>query len=81
MTGVDSTAEPVATVLVHEGERSTAAGMDGDTYVQFARKGLALQKTQIGANVRLAPAGAYDAGYTLMGSRVGKVGGGEDELV
>ncbi|WP_263384401.1 PIG-L family deacetylase [Granulicella arctica] len=75
VTGVDTTAEPVATVEVHEGEKSTALGMDGDSYVQFARKGLALQKTQIGNGVRLAPAGAFDAGYTLMGSRVGKGGG------
>ena len=74
VTGKDSTAVPTATVLVHEGDHPTdptlAAAMGGDTFVQFARKGLALQKTQIGPNVRLAPAGAFDAGYTLMGSRV-----------
>ncbi len=71
VTNRDTTTEPVATVQIHEGEKSTALGMDGDTYVQFARKGLALQKTQIGSGVRLAPAGAFDSGYTLIASRVG----------
>jgi hypothetical protein len=40
------------------------------TYVQFARKGLALQKTQIGEGVRLAPSGAFDVSYHRYGSRV-----------
>ncbi len=70
VTGKDITHEPLATVEIHEGEASQRLGMDGLSYVQFARKGLALQKTQIGASVRLAPAGAYDVGYTLMASRV-----------
>ena len=71
VTNQDSTKEPAATVQIHEGEKSTTLGMDGDSYVQFARKGLALQKTQIGSGVRLAPAGAFDSGYTLIASRVG----------
>jgi LmbE family N-acetylglucosaminyl deacetylase len=58
---------PQANVVVHEGETSALLGM---TYVQFARKGLALQKTQIGAGVRLAPAGAFDVSYHRYGSRV-----------
>ena len=33
-------------------------------------KGLALQKTQIGEGVRLAPAGAFDVSYHRYGSRV-----------
>ncbi len=74
VTGQDSTAVPAATVLIHEGDKPTdptlAAAMGGDTFVQFARKGLALQKTQIGPDARLAPAGAFDAGYTLMASRL-----------
>ena len=70
-----STAVPMATVLVHEGDPATvfgkpALGMEGLSYVQFARKGLALQKTQIGPNVRLAPAGRSDAPYKLMASRL-----------
>ena len=62
-----STEIPKANVVVPEGEYSKLLGM---SYVQFARKGLALQKTQIGGNVRLAPAGKYDVGYTRYGSRV-----------
>ncbi|HWZ52604.1 MAG TPA: PIG-L family deacetylase [Granulicella sp.] len=62
-----STEVPKANVVVPEGEYSKLLGM---SYVQFARKGLALQKTQIGSGVRLAPAGKYDVGYTRYGSRV-----------
>jgi LmbE family N-acetylglucosaminyl deacetylase len=62
-----STETPQANVVVHEGEPSTVLGM---TYVQFARKGLALQKTQIGEGVRMAPAGAFDVSYHRYGSRV-----------
>jgi len=58
---------PKANVVVHEGEPSALLGM---SYVQFARKGLALQKTQIGEGVRLAPAGAFDVSYHRYGSRV-----------
>jgi LmbE family N-acetylglucosaminyl deacetylase len=70
VTGKDIDHEPTATVTIHEGAKSALLGMEGDSWVQFARKGLALQKTQIGGNVRLAPTGAMDVGYTLMGSRV-----------
>jgi len=58
---------PHANVVVHEGESSAVLGM---TYVQFARKGLALQKTQIGEGVRMAPAGTFDVSYHRYGSRV-----------
>ncbi len=60
-------AVPTANIQIHEGEFSDALGM---TYVQFARQGLALQKTQIGAGVRVPPAGAFDVAYTRYGSRV-----------
>jgi hypothetical protein len=40
------------------------------SYVQFAREGLGLQKTQIGGGVRLARAGAFDVRYHRYGSRV-----------
>ena len=73
-TGADTTSVPTATVLIHEGDKpadaTLLAAMGGETYVQFARRGLALQKSQIGANARLAPAGAFDAPYTLMASRL-----------
>ncbi len=62
-----STETPQANVVVHEGEESPVLGM---TYVQFARKGLALQKTQIGEGVRLAAAGAFDVSYHRYASRV-----------
>jgi LmbE family N-acetylglucosaminyl deacetylase len=65
-----TTEPPIANVMIPEGEVSSAPGMDGNSYVQFARKGLALQKTQIGGNVRLAPGGAYDAPYTRYASRI-----------
>jgi LmbE family N-acetylglucosaminyl deacetylase len=62
-----TTQEPTPNVVVPEGEFSKILGM---SYVQFARKGLALQKTQIGGGVRLAPAGKFDVGYTRYGSRL-----------
>ena len=81
VTGKVTNVEPAATVKIPEGDPATVAfagkpaapslGMDGLTYVQFARKGLALQKTQIGPGVRAAPPGKSETGYTLMGSRLG----------
>lgn len=70
-----STEEPKATLMVPEGEQSAELG--GRSYVQFAREGLALQRTQIGGGVRLAAAGRFDVGYTRYGSRVG--GGAEEK--
>jgi len=67
VTKVWSNEAPQANLVVHEGEQSAVLGM---TYVQFARKGLALQKTQIGEGVRLAPAGVFDVSYHRYGSRV-----------
>jgi LmbE family N-acetylglucosaminyl deacetylase len=58
---------PKENVVIHEGEASALLGM---SYVQFARQGLGLQKTQIGNNVRVPPAGAVDVGYHRYGSRV-----------
>jgi LmbE family N-acetylglucosaminyl deacetylase len=58
---------PKANVTVPEGEASPLLGM---SYVQFARLGLALQKSQIGSGERRAAPGKYDVGYTRYGSRV-----------
>jgi LmbE family N-acetylglucosaminyl deacetylase len=69
VTGADITHAPVPTVMIHEGEASTLLGMNGDTYIQFARKGLALQKSQNGGQSRGPGSGAFDAGYTLMAAR------------
>jgi LmbE family N-acetylglucosaminyl deacetylase len=67
VTKETTTETPKANVTIPEGEYSKVLGM---TYVQFGRKGLALQKTQIGEGVRLAPAGAFDVSYHRYGSRV-----------
>ena len=72
VTGVDIDHEPAPTVTIHESEVSTALGMNGDTYSQFARRGLALQRSQIGAGGRASAGGpGNDVGYTLMATRVG----------
>ncbi len=62
-----TTEPPKGNVSIPEGENSPLLGM---SYVQFARIGLALQKTQIGQGVRLAPAGAFNVSYHRYGSRV-----------
>ena len=40
------------------------------SYVQFARIGLGLQRSQIGPGMRLPPPGAFDIAYHLYGSRL-----------
>lgn len=59
---------PTANVEVPEGDHSDLLGM---SYVQFARRGLSLQRSQMGPRGRTAPAGQFDVGYTRYGSRVG----------
>jgi len=59
---------PKVNVVVPEGTPDPLLG--GLTYVQFARQGLALQKTQIGQGVRTAPGGRADVSYHRYGSRV-----------
>ena len=80
VTNQDSSNVPEPTVSIHEGEQSNMLGMEGLSYVQFARKGLALQKTQIGEGVRLAPAGTFDSGYTLMANRIHATPAHEESL-
>ncbi len=58
---------PGVNVVVHEGEASDKLGM---SYVQFARQGLGLQKTQIGNGARRAGAGVFDVRYHRWASRV-----------
>ena len=70
VTGQVSTTPPTATVTIHEGDKPDIPAFEGKSYIQWARQGLALQKSQIGAGFRLPPAGNYDVGYTLYGSRV-----------
>lgn len=63
-----SNEEPRANVEVPEGDHSDVLGM---SYVQFARHGLSLQRSQMGPGGRSASAGRFDVGYTRYGSRVG----------
>ncbi len=69
VTGKVSTVAPKADVMVPEGD--TDAMLGGLSYVQWARRGLALQRTQIGGGMRTAPAGRVDVGYTRYGGRTG----------
>ena len=62
-----SSESPVANVEVPEGDHSDLLGI---SYVQFARHGLSLQRSQMGPRGRTAPAGKFDVGYTRYGSRV-----------
>ncbi len=73
VTGEVTTTAPSVDVTVHEGQTDPLLSGPGEparSYVQFARIGLGLQKTQIGPGVRLAVAGAYDIGYHRYGSRL-----------
>ncbi len=86
VTGEVTTTIPSTDVVVHEGNTdpilSAAAGPGSGaaapgepaatsvSYVQFARIGLGLQKTQIGPGMRLPPPGAFDIGYHRYGSRL-----------
>ncbi|MGI4826891.1 MAG: PIG-L family deacetylase [Janthinobacterium lividum] len=73
VTGEITTTAPSADVTVHEGETDSLLSDPGESvrsYVQFARIGLGLQKTQIGPGVRLAAPGTYDISYHRYGSRL-----------
>ena len=73
VTGEVSTTPPSPDVVVHEGTADPLlTGADGKplTYVQFARIGLGLQKSQIPAGFRMPPAGRVDVSYHLYGSRL-----------
>jgi LmbE family N-acetylglucosaminyl deacetylase len=68
VTGEVTTKEPSVDVVVHEGTPDPLLG--GKSYVQFARIGLGLQKSQIGPGVRNAPGGTFDVSYHRYGSRL-----------
>jgi LmbE family N-acetylglucosaminyl deacetylase len=77
---------PKPDVIVHEGDSdpllTAAAANRADlpnpsldpatplSYVQFARVGLGLQRSQVGPGVRNAPAGKFDVAYHRYGSRL-----------
>jgi LmbE family N-acetylglucosaminyl deacetylase len=72
VTGEITTTVPSSDVVVHEGTTdkllSDSPSDPPRTYVQFARIGLGMQKSQIGGGVRVPPAGAFDVVYHLYGS-------------
>jgi len=74
VTGVVSTTEPTTDVVLHEGTVDALLSGPGEpprSYVQFARIGLAQQKSQVGGGSgRLPPAGAFDVSYHRYGSRL-----------
>jgi LmbE family N-acetylglucosaminyl deacetylase len=57
---------PTATLEIHEGQAAPAAGL---TFLQIAREGLGLQKTQNGGGLVPAP-GPQNTSYHRYGSRV-----------
>jgi LmbE family N-acetylglucosaminyl deacetylase len=84
VTGEVTTTPPSADVIVHEGTPdpllATTAAKPSDlssamakqttplSYIQFARIGLGLQKSQIDAGFHNAPSGIFDVAYHLYGS-------------
>ena len=78
VTGLVTKEPPTAEVVVHEGATdplltyaaahaadfpSSYRGSEQLSYVQFARIGLGLQKTQIGGSMRVPPVGTFDVAY------------------
>jgi LmbE family N-acetylglucosaminyl deacetylase len=73
VTGEVTTTTPSVDVTVHEGKIDPILGPhraveDFVSYVQFARHGLGLQKSQIGTKERVPPAGVFDVSYHRYGS-------------
>jgi LmbE family N-acetylglucosaminyl deacetylase len=68
---ISTEAPPNKSVISAEAQRSGETCSTSATplsYVQFARIGLGLQRSQIGPGVRNAPSGAFDVAYHLYGS-------------
>jgi LmbE family N-acetylglucosaminyl deacetylase len=72
VTVPEGTTDPLLTVAAANPSDlpSTLAANPGTplSYIQFARIGLGLQRTQISKNMTLPVAGFYNSGYTLYGS-------------
>jgi LmbE family N-acetylglucosaminyl deacetylase len=72
VTGEVTTTVPSSDVIVHEGTTdpilSDVPSAPPRSYVQFARIGLGMQKSQVGGRERVPPAGAFDVAYHLYGS-------------
>ena len=78
VTGKVSTATPKPNVVVSEGATDPLLG--GLSYVQFARQGLALQKSQIGRGGRPTPTGKFDVNYHRYGSALHQADGEDSGL-
>lgn len=86
VTGQTFSTEPTADVKINEGQpdplltyaasnlsdlRTEPSNLNEQlSYVQFARIGLGLQRSQIGGGMRVPPVGRVEVGYHLYGSRV-----------
>ena len=72
VTGEVTTTVPSVDIVVHEGNTDPILSDNPSdppcSYVEFARIGLGLQKSQIGGNMRIPPPGAFDISYHLYGS-------------
>jgi LmbE family N-acetylglucosaminyl deacetylase len=72
VTGQVTTTVPSVDVVVHEGTPdpllTDPTTNQPRSYIQFARIGLSLQRTQIGGNMRLPGPGPHDVSYHLYGS-------------
>ncbi len=78
VTGKVTDTVPKANVVIPEGTTDPLLG--GLSYVQFARQGLALQKSQIGQGVRLASPGRFDVSYHRYGSKLNQPDGDDSGL-
>jgi hypothetical protein len=73
VTGEVSATPPSVDVVVHEGDTDSLLADEAGkprSYVQFARMGLAQQKSQVGPGGRAPGAGKFDASYHRYGSRL-----------
>ncbi|SNS74479.1 N-acetylglucosaminyl deacetylase, LmbE family [Granulicella rosea] len=72
VSGVTTTTVPKANVVVPEGDADPLLGM---SYLQFARKGLSMQRSQMGGMMRPPSAGVHDVEYHRYGSHLGQPDG------
>ena len=73
VTGAVTTTPPTTDVVVHEGTPDPLLADETGkprSYVQFARIGLGLQKSQVGPGMRVPSPGAFDVNYHLYGTAI-----------
>ncbi|MDE1155543.1 MAG: PIG-L family deacetylase [Acidobacteriaceae bacterium] len=74
VTGATSRSAPSADVLLQEGKTDPLLSATGEapvSYLQFARRGLAEQKSQMGQGMRGAPHGEHQVAFHLYGDSTG----------